>query len=143
MQTPNFFAVLIGRQCLRTVAAALTTTALLALGGVCTSAWAERGEHKVARDLRASIDAPHGHKNGHTRELKGVRHVQVIVVTDGSDADMSDLRAYILKHGGSVHASFPSMHSLSVQVKASQVQALAERKDVLSVTPNGSVPVTA
>ena len=146
MQTLNCFAHLIEYHCLRRTAAALASTLLMALASWSNGAMAQRSEHKIAHDLRASIDARHGHKDGHTRELKGVRHVQAIVVTDGSngsDADMSELRAFILKHGGSVHASFPSMHSLSVQIKASQVQALAERKEVLSVTPNREIRSTA
>ena len=49
---------------------------------------------------------------------------------------MRNLRAYVKSIGGAVHAVHPAVHAMTVQVKASNVAALAQRSDVVSVSPN-------
>ena len=95
--------------------------------------------HKVARDFEPEIGAARAPQARWARDVRGVRHVQAIVVGDGSDPDMSELRAQVLRLGGSVHASHPALHALTVQMPARQLQTLAQRSDVLSISPNRSV----
>ena len=118
-------------------------TTLLIAAAWSSGAHARGPAEKIAKDLEPSITAAVTPKHRHTKDINGVRHVQAIVVTDGSDPEMTDLRAQILRSGGSVHAVFPSLHSLSVQIKAQQVQALAQRADVVSVSPNRATQSTA
>ncbi|MDQ2779466.1 MAG: S8 family peptidase, partial [Pseudomonadota bacterium] len=68
--------------------------------------------------------------------MRGVRQVQVILVTDGADPEMTDLRRAVRKLGGTVHAIFSMAHAMTVQVAASQHDDLADRDDVLNVVPN-------
>ena len=91
---------------------------------------------KVARDLDDEVAAPAASKPKWARDVNGVRHVQVVIVSNDPDAEMTNLRAQVLRLGGSVHAVHPAVHALTVQVKASDVQALSRRSDVVSVSPN-------
>ena len=130
-QSLSLFIVLIERRALQRTAA-LTALVLAIAAGWSNGAHAE----KLSKDMRATLDAQFTPRDRHVRELHGVRQVQAIVVTDGVDPSMADLRADILRRGGSIHAAFPSLHALTVQVKASQVRILARRDDVVSVSPN-------
>ncbi len=92
---------------------------------------------KLARDLDNELQPGRAAKKAHwVRDIGGVRHVQVIVVSNDSDAQMGNLRQAVAKLGGTVHASHPAVHALTVQLKASDVALLAERSDVVSVSPN-------
>jgi hypothetical protein len=44
-----------------------------------------------------------------------VRHVQAIVVSDSADPEMRDLRAQVLRLGGSVHAVHAAMHAITIR----------------------------
>ena len=74
--------------------------------------------------------------------MRGVRHVQAIIVSDSSDPELRELRAAVLRVGGSVHAFHPSMHAITVQVPAQRLNALAQRDDVVSITPNRTLQRT-
>ena len=99
--------------------------------------------HKIARDLHEGANTARMPKAKWLRNINGVRHVQAVVVTNGADPDMSALRSFVQNTGGSVHAVFPSMNAMTVQIRASLVQALAERDDVVSVSPNREIHRTA
>ena len=140
------FIVLIERHVLRRALALLTAVAT-ALGPVAapyaTAAPVNVPASKIARDLQDAINAPVKTEAKWARDLNGQRHVQAVVVTDGIDPTMAGVRNFVLGTGGSVHATYPFMHALSVQLNAGQVQALAQRKDVLSITPNRVTSRTA
>jgi hypothetical protein len=56
---------------------------------------------------------------------------------------MTDLRAWVLARGGSVHAVHPWMRAITVQIRAGLVRALSQRDDVVSVSPNRVTQRTA
>jgi subtilisin family serine protease len=68
-----------------------------------------------------------------------VRHVQAIVVSDSADPEMRDLRAQVLRLGGSVHAVHAAMHAITIRSQQ-RLNALAQRDDVVSITPNRAAP---
>ena len=138
------FIVLIERRSLpRTLSVLAMAMGLLIAAAWSSGAHAHGRAEKIAKDLQPAITAAVTPEHRHAKDINGVRHVQAIVVTDGSDPEMADLRAHVLRTGGSVHAVFPSLHTLSVQIKANQLQALAARTDVVSVSPNRGTQRTA
>jgi hypothetical protein len=56
---------------------------------------------------------------------------------------MTELRAAVLRGGGTVHAVHAGVRALTVQVRAADVLALAQRRDVASVSPNRVTQRTA
>ncbi|TMG95255.1 MAG: hypothetical protein E6H73_05880, partial [Betaproteobacteria bacterium] len=72
-----------------------------------------------------------------------MRYVQVIVVSNSADPEMTDLRSFVVRTGGSVLAKHSGIHALTVLMKAGTVNAMAQRKDVVSVSPNREVRRTA
>ena len=149
MKPLSFFIVLIERRRLpRALVATLSSLALLLAGPVVTGASAQpfEGQHKhgkLARDLDDEVARSGTPKVKWARDVNGVRHVQAIVVTSSDDPQMTELRSYVTKLGGSVHAVHPAVHAMTVQIKASQVKALSARSDVLSVSPNRETQRTA
>ena len=141
--TTTSYTVLIERRPIRWVMSVLLSMLVLLAGGWSISAHAGEARDKVARDLQEVVNAPSTPKNSHTRDINGVRHVQAIVVTDGRDPTATDLRAFILRTGGSVLVQHPGINALTVLIRAAQVNALAQRSDVLSVTPNRQTQRTA
>ena len=110
--------------------------AALGLPAAHANSRADERRTKVARDLDDEVAMPAASKPKWAREVNGVRHVQAIIVSNDSDPEMKNLRAQVLRLGGAVHAVHPAVHAITVQVKASDVQALSRRSDVLSVSPN-------
>src|SRR5487761_2044437 len=152
MKPLSLFIVLIERRGWRqTLAWALATLALM--GGLFQlgTAQAQDREHehdggkfdKVARDLDDEIAKVGQPKARWAREVNGVRYVQAIVVGNGADPAMTDLRNFVLRSGGSVYAVHPAVRAITVQIRANQVKALAQRSDVVSVTPNRATHRTA
>ena len=142
------FIVLIERRRLRLVlSAALTATLLAVMGLHARNAAAEPGSaqvhRKMARDLHDEVDATRSPRAKWARDVRGVRQVQVIVVSNSPDPEMKDLRRHVLRMGGSVHAVHTAVHALTVQIRAGQVRQLAQRDDVVSVSPNRSTVRTA
>ena len=137
------FTVLIERRAklLRAAVATLTSFSLFVSGFGLRMAHAaprddDKRAHKVARDLDDHVRGFNGKRNRWARDIGGVRHVQAVVVTDGSDPSMKGLRHYVRSLGGTVHAVQPTLHTMTVQVRASDIDRIAERDDVLSVSPN-------
>ena len=91
---------------------------------------------KIARDLAAALADTGKAKASWMRDLNGNRHVQAIVVSNSSDPAMTELRAAVLRSGGTVHAVHGAVRALTVQIRANDVLALAQRNDVASVSPN-------
>ena len=100
-------------------------------------------QSKVARDLQVGVAMGNTPAVKWARDVKGARHVQVIVVSNAADPEMTDLRAFVLKSGGSVLAHHSGIRALTVLMKANKVDALAQRDDVVSVSPNREVRRTA
>ena len=98
---------------------------------------------KVARDLQAGIAVGNTPAVNWARDIHGARYVQVIVVSNSADPEMTDLRAFVLRTGGSVLARHSGIHALTVLMKAGTVNAMAQRNDVVSVSPNREARQTA
>ena len=142
------YIILIERRRLRRwVGVMLTCLAVLLAGLGLQTAHAKPhdGEKhaKVARDLDDELVETRSPRAKWARDVNGVRHIQAIVVSDSIDPQMTDLRAYVLGIGGSVHAVHPAVHAITVQIKASKVRELSERSDVVSVSPNRATQRTA
>ncbi len=132
------FIVLIERRRLRSALAMSLALLIAGIGLKTAHAQPGAGERhsKVARDLDAEIGETRQPKAKWARDVNGVRHVQAIIVSNSPDPEMTELRAQVLRSGGSVHAVHPAVHAITVQIKANQVQALSQRSDVVSVSPN-------
>src|SRR5437867_3977931 len=98
---------------------------------------------KVARDLQVGIALGSTPAVNWARDIHGARYVQVIVVSNSADPEMTDLRAFVVRTGGSVLAKHSFIHALTALMKAGTVIAVAQRKDVVSVSPNREVRQTA
>jgi subtilisin family serine protease len=146
--TTTEFIVLIERRRLRDVLAwalaALTLLAALFGTQVAHAQPPSTDRHgKLARELATELGNPATPRVRWARDVGGIRHVQAIVVSSSSDPEMSDLRNFVLRTGGSVHAVHPTTRAITVQIRAGLVQALAQRSDVVSVTPNSVTRRTA
>src|SRR5438105_10154261 len=133
------FIVLIERGRLRRAIASLIATFTLAIVSLVPAiAQAEPGggekNAKVARDLAEALTETGNPKSRWARDVNGARHVQVIVVSNSADPEMSELREHVLRAGGAIHAVHPAVHAMTVQIKANLVNALARRSDVVSVS---------
>src|SRR5207247_9376251 len=100
-------------------------------------------QSKVARDLQVGIALGTTPAVNWARDIHGARYVQVIVVSNSADPEMTDLRAFVVRSGGSVLARHSFIHALTALMKAGTVIAMAQRNDVVSVTPNREVRPTA
>ena len=145
------FTILIERRRLRErligvgIAAAVVLSALFgARAALAQPPGAVRAD-KVARDLREGLSAQtlRGAQKYWARDRNGTREVQAVFVTDGSDTDMSGLRAQVLRLGGSVHGFHRAVQALTVQIDAKHINGLAHRNEVVSVSPNRPVRRTA
>jgi len=117
--------------------------AMLSVPVQAAAPWSERVRAKVARDMDDELRTDRAPRQRWARDVRGERHVQAIVVAEaGSDPELKDLRAAVLRVGGSVHAFHRAMNALTVQVPAQKLAQLAQRDDVVSVTPNRSVQRT-
>ena len=96
----------------------------------------ERVRAKIAHDMDGELRTDRAPREKWARDVRGVRHVQAIVVSDSTDPEMRELRAQVLRLGGSVHAVHAAMHAITIQIPAQRLNALAQRDDVVSVTPN-------
>jgi hypothetical protein len=141
MQTSTQFTVLIERRRLRQVA--LGTLFLLGALALSLPALADSPQQKIASDLQKGMSPVRLSQDRWSRDVGGVRQVQVIVVSDGKQGDLADLRAAVVRLGGSVHARHPAVNGLTVQLPADKVAQLAQRADVLGISPNRHVTRSA
>jgi len=137
--TQHFTALIERRRLPRAAVAAATAVAVVLSGFAPAASDAAPPAHKpgkVARDLEAEVTRAGPPKARWARDINGVRHIQAVVVSNSADPEMASLRSMVQAIGGSVHAAHPWMGALTVQIPANQIQTLAQRSDVVSVTPN-------
>ena len=144
------FIVLIERRRLpRRLLAALTAMAVAAAGFAPTMAHARKATagfdrvHKVARDLDDELDEAAHSQRRWARKVGGVKMVQAVIVSDSTDPQLSSLRTQVEQLGGSVLAVHSLLHAMTVQIKARYIKTLAQRDDVVSVSPNRDTHRTA
>jgi len=102
--------------------------------------WMARPGHaKIAADLNDGIEGPANPRMRWSRELGGRHHVQMIVVSNAKDPEMTELRAHVEALGGRVLVRHGGIHALTVMLPASQVRTLADHDDVVSLSPNRTV----
>lgn len=70
------------------------------------------------------------------RSANGTTLVKVLILSNSSDPTLSNLRGAVLSAGGSVFYNYISVRGLMAIVPAAQIQTLANRSDVVSITPN-------
>ena len=133
------FTVLIERRALKPLVALLALSAftLAVLGSRPVTAGGATGStHKMAKDLQAALSSSTTPNARWVRNIGNRRHVQVVIASNDSDPEMTSLRAAVAALGGSVHVRMSGLRMVTATVPADQVDALATRSDVLSVTPN-------
>ena len=148
MKTSTRFTVLIERRrLLKPLAMTLLVLATFASSLLVKPAHAQAlnitKEKKVAQDLHNELVSNKGQRPNWSRDLAGGRTVQAVVVSNDTDLEMTALRSWVLQRGGSVHAVFPSLRSLTVQLNGGHLNAMAQRSDVVSVSPNRVTQRTA
>ena len=99
--------------------------------------------HKVARDLGDELEEHTMPKRRWSRHVGGHKTVQAVIVSDAKDPEMGALRAHIERLGGSVLAVHGLVRAMTVQIKARHVRQLAQRDDVVSISPNRETRRTA
>ena len=70
------------------------------------------------------------------KDVKGLRYAKVLIVSNSSDPDLTELREAVLAAGGSVYFRYVSVRALSVLLPTYRIAAIAARSDVQSVSPN-------
>src|SRR5436305_5511443 len=107
MENNSRFIVLVERRWLRKLPAIVALFATLVGSGAQTAAYArplDAQPRKVARDLADALDESRPSKASWTRSVRGTRQVQAVVVSSSSDAQMTDLRNYVVGIGGVIQA---------------------------------------
>src|SRR5438552_840525 len=94
---------------------------------------------KLAQDLRAEMASSKAPAARWAQDVNGVRHVEVIVIGDGSDSDLAGLRSHVARAGGAVVGHHQLVQGVTVQIPAAQLYGLAQRRDVVSISPNRTV----
>jgi serine protease AprX len=77
------------------------------------------------------------------KTVNGIAYAKVIVVSNTSDAEMTNLRGAVLQLGGSVYYRYLSVRAISVLVPLANITTLALRSDVQTISPNRQVSRTA
>ena len=98
---------------------------------------------KISADLQQALDAPMSPKARWARDVNGQRQVQVVIMSAGTDPEMTSLRDEIRGAGGSVHVRMPGLGAVTATLPAAQVAKLAARSDVLRIAPNRPTARTA
>ncbi|MBL0147951.1 MAG: hypothetical protein IPP87_04155 [Ideonella sp.] len=122
---------------------ALACIALLVVGAWPLQAAAKKP--KVAKDLQAVVNTgtPPAADQSWFNSSSGVTYVRAVVVSNGTDPEMTSLRAAVVASGGSVFMRFYSVPALSVMLPLAKVTAIADRSDVTSISPNRATARTA
>ena len=141
MTTSSRFTVLIERRRLLkplplTLLVLATVASVLMVKPAHAQALNITKEKKVADDLYKEFVSNKAQRPIWSRDLGNGRTVQAIVVSNDTDLQMTAVRNQVLQMGGSVHAVFPSLRSITVQLNANQLNNLSKRADVVSVSPN-------
>ena len=82
---------------------ALALLWLLLLAGwlLSTEVHAQTSNPKIAQDLRRVLDAPSTPALNWARDVNGVRHVKLLIVSNSDDAELSALRKAVMAADGS------------------------------------------
>ena len=64
---------------------------------------ADPATDKISKDLQSAISTPTTPLLSWARDVDGVRYLKVLIVSQSRDADLSSLRAAVLRNGGSVY----------------------------------------
>jgi subtilisin family serine protease len=107
-----------------------------------------RGKHpahaKVAQDLGEGVNAQTPRQARWLREAQpGRRMVQVVVTSDSDDPELTARRQWIVRAGGEVHMRHSLINGLTATLPARRIHQLAERDDVVHVSPNRETRSTA
>src|ERR1700756_2930828 len=113
----------------------------LAVAATLAGAPAQGGE--LAKDLLDTIHAPKTPGVKWAHEVNGRRFVQALVLSDSTDPDLTDLRAFVVNACGAVLKLHTATRALTVNVPTSVLDELARRDDVVSVAPNHTTHRTA
>jgi serine protease AprX len=98
---------------------------------------------KIAVDLQQVLGSSGKLNASWVKDIKGVRYVKALVLSNSTDPDLVQLRADIIARGGSVYMRYTSVSGLSVLLPASQVANIALRADVQGISPNRLTARTA
>lgn len=140
------FIVLIERRtaCLARVARRVLAVLAMAVCAIPLGAHAQLpASNKVASDLAAVVAAASTPSVSWARDVGGVRYVKALIVSSSGDPNLVALRSAVLAAGGSVYMRYVSVAALSVLLPAAQVNAVAARSDVQSMSPNRLTARTA
>ncbi len=121
----------------------LTVLVAAALAPVSAPLQAQVTNPRVAQDLRTVIDAPSTPKLNWVRDVNGQRYLKALIVSNSADPDLVALRSAVVSAGGSVYMRYVSVRAVSVLLPARQVDSLAARTDVQSISPNRLTARTA
>ena len=117
----------------------------LAAAALWPGAAAAGGYRKLSGDLEAVVNT--GQYPTGTSWLgfssSGVPLVKVLVVSNSSDPEMTELRAAILAKGGSVFMRYYSVSALYALLPLDKLVTITNRSDVTSVSPNRRTARTA
>ena len=113
----------------RLIRATVLVGASIALMG---GAYAKPGDDKLSDDLKGPA-AP-SKKNSWLNTVGAVTYAKVVVVANSTDPDLVDLRRAVLAAGGSVFYKFLSINGLLVMLPVDQVNTIATRADVASIS---------
>ena len=98
MKPLTSFTPLVEFRCRRRMLATVMALALMSTSLIGHRvAHAQASSSKIAADLQQAIAAPTTPKLKWTKDLNGVRHVQMIVVGDGVDPEMTAVRQQVLR----------------------------------------------
>jgi hypothetical protein len=102
-----------------------------------------RAQATIAPDLAAALASADIPAVPWLANVNGQKLVKVLVAARSDDATLADLRDTVVSLGGSVFYNYASLRMIAVTLPASAVPALAQRADVVSISPNRAVTRTA
>ena len=139
------FTVLIERRALKQAATLLLmlTMVFALLAGQHASAAAGGRVHKVARDLDDAVEAGLTPAQRWSKDVRGLRMVQVVFVSGDADPDMTGLRNDIAASGGTIDAAMSGLRMLTASLPARHLKRIAARSDVKFAAPNRPTKRTA
>ena len=110
-----------GQRWLKAAAALLLAASLLL---VAPALRAQTAGSKVAADLQQVIAASSTPKISWAKDVKAVRYVKALVISNSTDPDLTDLRAAVVAAGGSVYMRYVSVAALSVTLTFAHLGAM-------------------
>ena len=109
---------------------------ILALMLLCGAPARAAYSPKIALDLQVLMALPITPNVNWARDVNGVRHVKVLIVSNSDDAELTTLRRAVMAAGGSIYYRYSSVLALSALVPANKLASLAALAEVQSISPN-------